>query len=333
MSSNVSHSVRDRLLARTRETGEDHQVILTRFALERLLYRITRLPEGEDFVLKGAFTFLIWEGTLSRQTRDLDLLGRGAPDTSRLRNILEKACKIDASKIDTSGDHVPDDGVRFDADSLQVAPIREGAEYEGLRAKLYAYIGSARLRLQIDVGFGDEITPPPEKQVFPGLLDFPEPEVKTYPPETTVAEKAHGLVRFGRANTRMKDFYDLWRISELFEIDGSTLTEAIRATFTRRETPLPSEVPIALTDRFARDSAKQRQWQAFAGQIGKVQKGEEIQSGEGEEAPSAVPSLGETVSSIQEFLVPVLRAAKGDTGKDDASAPGTWEPGGPWSTR
>jgi len=172
-----------------RETGEEYQVLLARFAMERLLYRLTRLPEGEDFVLKGAFAFLIWEGSLGRQTRDLDLLGSGAPEVERLRSILCKACQVE----------VPDDGVEYDIDSLEVAPIREGAEYEGLRAKLYAHIGSARLRLQIDVGFGDAAVPPPEREVFPGLLDFPEPEVKTYRPETVVAEKLHGMVRYGRS--------------------------------------------------------------------------------------------------------------------------------------
>lgn len=186
-----------------RETGEEYQVLLTRFALERLLYRLTQLPEGEDFILKGAFTFLIWEGTLGRQTRDLDLLGSGPPEPERLRKILLRACEA----------KVKDDGVEFDTENLEVQPIREGAEYEGLRAKLYAYIGSARLRLQIDVGFGDATEPPPEKEVFPGLLDFPEPEVKTYRPETVVAEKLHGMMQYGRANTRMKDFYDIWRIS------------------------------------------------------------------------------------------------------------------------
>ncbi len=187
MDRSVSQSVRDRLLSRTRRTGEDHQVVLTRFALERLLYRLGQLPEGDDFTLKGAFAFLVWEGKLGRQTRDLDLLGRGSPSADRLEDILVRACQVD----------VPEDGVAHEEETLEVASIREENVYEGLRAELISHVGSARLPLQVDVGFGDAVVPPAEQRVFPGLLDFPEPELKTYPPETVVAEKVHGMVRFG----------------------------------------------------------------------------------------------------------------------------------------
>lgn len=300
MSSPVAQSVRDRLLNRMRETGEEYQVLLTRFALERLLYRLTQLPEGEGFVLKGAFTFLIWEGSLGRQTRDVDLLGTGPPEAERLREILLRACHTD----------VTNDGVEFDTETLEVAPIREGAEYEGLRAKLYAHIGSARLRLQIDVGFGDAVVPEPERRTFPGLLDFPEPEIRAYRPETVVAEKLHGMVRYGRANTRMKDFYDIWRISQRFEIEGDALTNAIRATFHRRGTPLPNETPIALTEDFAEEPGKAQQWEAFLRQV------------EREET-----DLSAVISRLQEFLRPVLRATRGED-----TSPGTWAPEGPWAT-
>lgn len=141
--------------------------------------------------------------------------------------------------------------VEFDTETLKVHPIRGGAEYEGLRARVYAHIGSARLRLQVDVGFGDAVVPPPERQAFPGLLDVPEPEVRSYRPETVFAEKPRGMVRYGRAKTRMKDFYDVWRISKGFEIEGGALTSAIQATFHRRGTPLPEETAITLTEEFA----------------------------------------------------------------------------------
>jgi len=294
----MAQSVRDRLLSRMRETGEEYQVLLTRFALERLLYRLTRLPEGEDFVLKGAFTFLIWEGTLGRQTRDLDLLGSGSPDAERLLEILRRACQAEVSN----------DGVEYDAESLEVAPIREGAEYEGLRAKFYAYIGSARLRLQIDVGFGDAVTPPPEERTFPGLLDFPEPKVKAYRPETVVAEKLHGMARYGRANTRMKDFYDIWRISKQTEISGRALTSAVQATFRRRETALPEEVPIALTETFTEEPGKKEQWEAFLRQVDR--KEERLQA---------------VISDLNEFLSPVFHAARGQE-----PLQGRWTEGGPW---
>jgi hypothetical protein len=301
MSSPIAQSVRDRLLNRMRETGEEYQVLLTRFALERLLYRLTQLPEADDFVLKGAYTFLIWEGVLGRQTRDLDLLGSGPPETDRLREILLRACQAE----------VPEDGVAFDTECLEVQSIREGADYEGLRAKLYAYIGSARLRLQIDVGFGDATVPPPERRTFPGLLDFPEPEVKAYRPETVVAEKLHGMVRYGRANTRMKDFYDIWQISEGTQISGDALTSAVRATFRRRETALPKDTPTALTEAFAEEPGKTRQWKAFLQQVS-----------EGKEDLRAV------ISDLREFLLPIFPAARGEV-----ESPDTWPEGGPWTSK
>lgn len=300
MSSPVAQSVRDRLLRRSRETGEEHQVLLTRFALERFLYRLTQLPESEDFVLKGAFTFLVWEGKIGRQTRDLDLLATGSPEAERLRSLLREACKAD----------VPEDGFDPDPESIEVTPIREGAKYEGLRAKLYAYIGSARLRLQIDIGFGDAMIPPPEQEVFPGLLDFPEPEIKTYRPETTVAEKLHGIVLYGRANTRMKDFYDLWRISRRGTLQAGQLAAAIQSTFDRRETALPEEPPIALTEAFVEEPGKDRQWRAFTTQL----------DGETKDLPNLL-------SDLRAFLLPVLRYAR-----KERQSPGRWPPGGPWTS-
>ena len=304
----VSQSVRDRLLRRTRRTGEDHQVVLTRFALERLLYRLGQLPEGDDFTLKGAFAFLVWEGTLGRQTRDLDLLGHGPPSADRLQNILVRACQAD----------VPEDGVEYDAETLEIASIREGNVYDGLRAELISHIGSARLPLQVDVGFGDAVVPPAERKVFPGLLDFPEPELKTYPPETVVAEKVHGMVRFGRANTRMKDFYDIWRISQTVRLEGEDLTDALRATFERRQADFPEETPVALTDTFAGADRKKRQWQAFARQVE-----EEI-------------ALDVLIEELRTFLGPLLQVARetSPTEKSLGKRPlGEWSAGGPWTGR
>ena len=322
MDRSVSQSVRDRLLSRTRRTGEDHQVVLTRFALERLLYRLGQLPEGDDFTLKGAFAFLVWEGKLGRQTRDLDLLGHGPPSPDRLEDILVRACQAD----------VPEDGVAYEEDTLEVASIREENVYEGLRAELISHIGSARLPLQVDVGFGDAVVPPAEREVFPGLLDFPEPELKTYPPETVIAEKVHGMVRFGQANTRMKDFYDIWRIGQTVRLEGEDLTEALRATFERRQANFPEETPVALTETFAGSDRKKRQWQAFARQVE-----EELE-------------LGALIEELRAFLGPVLQVAReippekspgrkspgrkspGRKSPKEWSL-GEWPPGGPWTGR
>jgi len=319
MSSGLSDSVRDRLLNRTRTTGETHQVVLTRFALERFLYRLTQRSGDPEFVLKGAFAFLVWEGELGRTTRDLDLLGHGSPKPSRIKAIFRGALETD----------VPEDGVVFDSDSLRVEPIREDAPYDGLRATLTAYIGSARLPLQIDVGFGDVAYPPPERREFPGLLDFPAPQVKTYPPESVAAEKIHAMVRLGRANSRMKDFYDIWHIQKARRIEGTDLTQAIRATFERRETPVPDiqrpgvdesenmhseEMPVALTETFSTDPSKQRQWTAFAEKLG------------GAISAKKPPSLKVVIHDLRTFLVPPLRAAR--RGEPLGAA---WPPGGPWA--
>lgn len=313
MDPSVSQSVRDRLLSRTRRTGEDHQVVLTRFALERFLYRLGQLEEGDDFTLKGAFAFLVWEGKLGRQTRDLDLLGRGSPSADRLEDILVRACQVD----------VPEDGVAYDEETLEVASIREENVYEGLRAELISHVGSARLPLQVDVGFGDAVVPPAERKVFPGLLDFPEPELKTYPPETVVAEKVHGMVRFGQANTRMKDFYDIWRISQTVRLEGEDLTEALRATFERRQADFPKETPVALTETFAGSDRKKRQWQAFVRQVE-----EEIE-------------LGVLIEELRGFLGPVLHVAREMSSTEQfpgKTSPkewplGEWPAGGPWTGR
>jgi hypothetical protein len=319
MASGMSDSVRDRLLNRTRTTGENHQVVLTLFALERFLYRLTQRSGDPEFVLKGAFAFLVWEGELGRTTRDLDLLGRGEPEPRRIASIFRDALTTD----------VPEDGVTFDLESLHVEPIREDAPYDGLRATLTAYIGSARLPLQVDVGFGDIAYPPPERKEFPGLLDFPVPQVKTYPPESVVAEKLHAMVRLGRANSRMKDFYDVWHIQNTRRIESADLIRALRATFERRETPLPDigrpeenvskakrleGMPVALTETFSTDPSKQRQWAAFGEKLG------------GAISAQKPPSLKVVVRELQAFLVPPLRAARyGET------LAAVWPPGGPWT--
>ena len=191
--SSVVDSVRDRLLHRKRKTGENYEALLIRYALERLLYRLGQSDLRDQFVLKGAYSFLIWQGDLHRPTRDLDLLGYGSPE--QLEEVFQRLCRMD---------DVPEDGVRFDAESVEVASIRDADAYGGMRVRLDATLGSAALRLQVDVGFGDAVVPPPEDTSFPTLLDFPAPEIRTYARPTVVAEKLHGLVTIGITNTRME---------------------------------------------------------------------------------------------------------------------------------
>jgi predicted nucleotidyltransferase component of viral defense system len=299
---NVAASVRQRLLNRARETGEDYQVLLTRYALERLLYRLGQSDEGERFVLKGAYAFLLWQGESHRQTRDLDLLGHGAPDAERLSEVFRHVCTVDT----------PDDGVEFNAGSVQAAPIRDQAEYDGIRVTLTAHIDTARLPLQVDVGFGDAVTPPPRPEPFPALLEFPKPTVRVYPRETAVAEKLHGIVLFGIANSRMRDYYDLWYLAKQFAFDGATVAEAIAATFERRNTPLPPEKPQGLTDAFASDDQKRRQWKAFL---------------QNRHLGIDADALPVTVETIAAFLTPPLEALI-----EERSFARHWPAGGPWTS-
>jgi predicted nucleotidyltransferase component of viral defense system len=275
---NIAASVRARLLSLARERGEDFQLVLTRYANERLLYRLTQSSHAPRFVLKGAALFTVWTGELHRATRDLDLLGFGDSSEENIRSVFAEIIALD----------VADDGVQFDPDSLLVGPIREDQEYGGIRIVLVARVTTASVRLQVDVGFGDAITPEAEAIDFPALLEFPAPRLRAYPRETVVAEKLEAMVKLGLANTRMKDFYDLALMSKMFTFDGETLVRAIRATFERRGTPLPSALPTALTTAFTEDPGKNIQWSAFLRKSG---------TGTGEGLPSVTATIAEFVTA------------------------------------
>lgn len=250
---NIAASVRAKLLDLARERGDDFQLLLVRYANERLLYRLTRSAYAQQFVLKGAALFTLWTGHPHRATRDIDLLGFGDPSEDHLRQVF----------VDVLTLNVKDDGIAFDVDALEVGPIREDQAYGGVRIVTFAKIVSARIRIQIDVGFGDAITPEAITTEYPTLLDFPAPTLRAYPRETVVAEKFEAMVQLGLANSRMKDFYDLIVLSNMFAFDGETLVAAIAATFDRRGTPLPKGQPVALSSEFANDATKNTQWIAF----------------------------------------------------------------------
>jgi predicted nucleotidyltransferase component of viral defense system len=295
----LAASVRAHLVRLAREEREDFQLMLTRFANERLLYRLASSKHAQNFVLKGAALFTVWTGKPHRATRDLDFLGFGDPSETHVRNMF-----IDLLKLD-----VPDDGVDFDLDSLRVGLIREDQEYGGVRVELIARVTRARVRLQVDVGFGDAITPEADLVEFPTLLDFPAPRLRAYPRETVVAEKLEATVKLGVANSRMKDFYDLAVLARDFDFDGQLLANAIQATFARRRTLLPMATPVALTATFSQDPAKTRQWSGF------VRKADVRDAG----------SLEHTVDTVRAFAKAPLDAAV--TGGRLALK---WPAGGPW---
>lgn len=296
---NQATSVRQKLLNQSRARGEDFQRLLTRYALERFLYRLSRSPYRDRFVLKGAMLFALWEGDLHRATHDVDLLGFGSPSLPELERIVREICEAD----------VEDDGIVFLSHQVRGATIRADQAYEGVRVIVPGRLAKARVRLQIDVGFGDAITPQPVEATFPTILDAPAPVLRTYPKETVVAEKLQAMVMLGIANSRMKDFFDVAYLAEHFAFDGPPLVEAIAATFDRRRTALPARLPMALTNAFAADRAKQTQWNAFVRKAGL----------------DAEASLDQVIARIRDFAGPPLYATA--TGESFAQ---TWSPPGPW---
>ncbi len=253
MTANLSASVLARLLNLAKQRGDDYNLLLNRFALERLLCRVAASSHADRFLLKGALLFALWYEELYRPTRDVDLLGSGLADAASLVATFRDIAAINLG-----------DGIAFDPPSVRANTIREDNRYGGLRVRLTGGIGNVRCTLQIDVGFGDAVTPEPQTVVFPVLLkDSAAPRLRAYPVYTVIAEKYHAMVVLGRANSRMKNFYDIAAIAQRTELDGATLARAIAATFARRTTPLPVQPPVALTIEFSDDTAKQRQWHAF----------------------------------------------------------------------
>lgn len=298
---NVSASVRARLLKVSKERREDFTLTLMNYAAERFLYRLSRSTHREQFVLKGAMLFAVRIGEQYRPTRDLDLLGLG--------EATEAA--IDAAVREIAATKVDDDGLLFDVVTLEVHLIRENDRYGGLRAVMQARLAEARIHVQIDVGFGDAITPPATELEFPTLLaDMPSPNVLAYPTETIVAEKAEAMVDLGISNSRMKDFTDVAMAARRVAFDGETLVAALRATFRRRGTPLPDAEIVALSERFLQDASAQANWKAFAAR----------------NRPHDFTSLGQVVSELRRFLHKPLEHAR--SGEPFTA---NWNLGGPWT--
>lgn len=250
---NRAASIRQRLLDLTHAQKGDFQGCLDRYAVERMIYRLSISEAREQFLLKGSLLFTAWFDVPHRPTRDADFLGLQEPDAVKLEKMARELCHVAA-----------DDGLIYDADSVQVEEIREQANYAGLRVTLRATLDKAHCNVQLDVGFGDAVTPGPVEIELPTLLDdLPRPRLRVYPRETAFAEKLEAMQLLGIANSRMKDYFDLLMLAREGAMNLESLAEAIRATFRRRGTPLPEGLPLGLSDAFARDEAKRRQWDAF----------------------------------------------------------------------
>lgn len=253
---NMAKSVKDRLLNIARQEGRVFDVLLVRFALERLLYRLSVSEHRDRFVLKGGMLVTVWVEDDNRVTRDADFLGHGDPDPERLAADFREIMAIES-----------DDGLVFDLDALAATAIREEMEYGGTRLKTSAYLEKTRIPVTIDIGFGDAMADATQQLDYPTLLDLPAPNVRAYPPATVIAEKFQAMVALGILNGRMKDYYDLWAIPRALTIAADDLDAAIIATFERRQTAIPTERPPGLSAEMVDDEVKQRQWRAYAASI------------------------------------------------------------------
>lgn len=246
-------AVRARLLAKAKSENQDFSLVLTRYGLERMLYRLSVSPNKDNFLLKGALLFDMWFDVPLRPTRDIDLLGFGLAEEPLVLATFQEMCGIEC-----------DDGIKFNINSIKVAEIRIEANYSGLRVTLMGHVDSARCPVQIDIGYGDAVTPAPEHADYPVMLEgLPAPKLRIYPRYTVVAEKYEAIVSLGMVNTRLKDYFDMWIIFNSAELDLAVLNDAIDATFKRRNTQKPQNTPIGLTADFGQDAQKIKQWEVF----------------------------------------------------------------------
>jgi hypothetical protein len=295
---NIGASVRDRLLNKARAEKLDFNLLLTRYALERMLYRLSISDQRDHFLLKGALLFDLWFDVPHRPTHDADFLGFGSADIPHVEEIFRSISRIEV-----------EDGIVFQPDSVKAAEIRKEANYAGVRVTLMGLLDSARCPVQIDVGFGDAVVPGPEDVSYPIILPgMPEPQIRAYPRYTVVAEKLEALTSLGMLNSRMKDFFDLWVLAKHSDFDGTVLTRAIAATFERRQTAIPQGLPIGLSDEFINDVQKEKQWQAFL-------------------RKNALDpmSLAVVIADLREFLLPVLSSISARASYDTA-----WRSGDRW---
>ncbi len=300
---NVAHSIFQRLLNRAKTNKEDFNLLLSRYGMERFLYRLSVSPHKDRFILKGASLFLVWKGQNYRVTRDADFLGFGNADTEQLADVFRVI-----SRVEFQGD-----GMIYLPESLSAEEIREDQEYDGVRITLVGMLNQARIPLQVDIGFGDAITPAPEQIEYPTLFDAPPALLKAYPRYTLVAEKAEAMVKLGLANSRMKDFYDLWLVSRLFSFEGNLLRKALKNTFNRRRTRFPESAPFAFTPSFYADPQKSVQWTAF------VKKSK---------PDIPVGDLPAVIADIAVFLMPAIESLQ-----SKASFDNEWIPDQGWSIR
>lgn len=253
MSQDLAASVRARLLNRAKAEKSDFNGVLVRYALERLLYRLSQSAHADRFLLKGAMLFTLWYDMPHRPTRDVDLLGFGPSDLQSISQTFRDIASVAVA-----------DGIRFDPVSVSAQEIRKEAGYAGARVFITGELAGARLKTQVDIGFGDAVTPGPVQAVYPVLIDdFPAPTLQAYPVYTVIAEKLHAIALLGMTNSRLKDYLDLSVLLDREALEPDILARAIAATFKRRTMAVPIALPIGLSDEFGNDASRQNLWRAF----------------------------------------------------------------------
>jgi hypothetical protein len=299
---NPAASIRAKLLNHAKDHSDDFQRVLTRYAIERLLFRLSRTKAAESYVLKGAMLFVTWPKHVFRPTGDLDLLGHGDPEPDALLELFTGICQVP----------VPEDGIVFDPATLKVEPVREADRYQGARLNLRGALAGAEIPVQIDIGFGDYVYPEPKRENFPGILpDMPRANILMYPPETVVAEKFEAMIRFGELNGRIKDFHDIWVTTRTFPFDLAKLVEAVGGTLRRRETAIPKDMPFGLTEAFAAIAEERGLWSGFLRRTPPALK------------PPAFPELQ---AELRAFFGPIISGLSVPEGTR-----GAWDPdGGAW---
>ena len=295
---NIAASVRQRLKNRARSEQRPFAELLQYYAMERFLYRLSRSTHASNFILKGALMLRVWKAPEYRPTMDIDMLGKTSNDET---NIVSQIREILGTEIEA-------DGLEFDTDSIRSERITEDADYQGIRIRFPGYLDSARINMQIDIGFGDVVHPDPEESELPTMLDFPAPRVLCYSRESAIAEKFEAMVKLGILNSRMKDFYDIWLLSRLFDFDGSQLIKALLLTFNQRGTTLTAEIS-AFQEPFITE--KQVQWTAFRKRL------------EQEHLPE---NFADIVNQVAYFLEPVVKAVEANQAFDK-----TWKPSDGWN--
>lgn len=298
---NVAASIRSRLLALAQARGERFERLLQAYAIERFLHRLGASEQRDRFVVKGAMLLAVWGAGVARPTRDLDLLGFGDSDAGHLRDVIRSICARAAD--------IPD-GIDFDLKSMETTAIRDADDYAGTRVLVWASLGSARIRMQIDVGFGDTVHPAPEWIEFPTMIDLPAPRVRAYPREASIAEKIEAIVALGEANSRLKDFYDLFALARETEFAGDVLVESVRRTFATRGTRIPEGTPQGLGDAFLANQTTQSRWSGFIADRHLI-----------------APTLPEVGTRLRAFVLPLLQSARPDSTE---LSPGRWRPDSGW---